>query len=100
MKKIVLLLIPLFLIACKEEEENTSTEQDAKFALSTNVLEFDYSGGVKSLKFINADGAVEAVLDEEADTTWCEPKISGDSLTVTVQENILPSGRNAKIQLT
>jgi hypothetical protein len=96
MKKIVLLLsMPLFIFACKDE---ISYNQGTYFSLSATHVDFDSGEGSKSLEFINPNGTVGATVI--AGNDWCKAQVSGNSLTVEVSENILVNSRTAKIQVT
>lgn len=95
MKKIVLILIPLFIFACKDE---ISYNPGSYFSLSATHVDFDSDGGSKSLEFINSDGAVGVTVISGND--WCKAQVSGNSLAVNVSENILANSRIAKIQVT
>ncbi|MDR0384709.1 MAG: DUF1735 domain-containing protein [Prevotellaceae bacterium] len=95
MKKIVLLLIPLLICACKDE---ISYNPGNYFSLSATHLDFGSSEGSKALEFLNSNGAVSVTVT--AGNEWCTAQVSGNSLTVSVLENILISSRNAKIQVT
>ncbi|MDR0384710.1 MAG: DUF1735 domain-containing protein [Prevotellaceae bacterium] len=96
MKKIVLLLIPLCIIACKKDDD--SSGQGSNFTLSETRLDFDSNAGSKSLGLIDAVGEVGVTVTEG--NGWCQAQVSGTSLTVSVQENTLTSSRTAKIQVT
>jgi hypothetical protein len=98
MKKTVLLLITLislFIPACRDE---ISYHPGNYFSLSATRADFDSNAGSKSLEIINRGGTVVAAVT--AGDGWCTAQVSGNSLTVSVSENISASGRTAKIRVT
>jgi hypothetical protein len=95
MKRIVLLLIPVLVFACKDE---ISYDTGVYFSLATTHLNFKSEGGSQSIDFSNPAGEVAAAVVSGND--WCEARISDNSVIVSVSENVRVNSRVAKIQLT
>jgi hypothetical protein len=95
MKKIILLVTTLFLLACKDDISYTTGDY---FSLSETHVNFNSQGSAQSIDIINPKGEVSAILTSNSD--WCEANIKDNSLTISVSENILANSRIAKIQVT
>lgn len=97
MKNIIyLLLIPLLLFACKDDD---SYPVGTYFSLSETNIDFSNSAGEQSVTLINLKGEAKAIVTSEK-SEWCEVSVANNTLSIKVSENILATSRTAAVEVT
>lgn len=89
----VFLAAALMLVACKDEDP-LYIENPAPITIVKSSVIFDAPGGTGSIQF-EANGPVKVTSASE----WCQVALSGNTVTVTADENRSLDGRASRITL-
>lgn len=91
-----LMVLFLLIVSCKDNELVTPDRTD--FGLSATTVNFVSEAESKSIDVLNAVGGIQAEIISE-ETPWCQVKVSGSKVTVSVDENLLVKSRTATIEV-
>ncbi|WP_270089188.1 BT_3987 domain-containing protein [Sphingobacterium sp. SYP-B4668] len=91
-----LTVLLLLLVSCKDD--SLIVPDRADFGLSLTTVNFLSEAESKDVEVLNAGTGVQAEVISEA-TPWCTVKVSGNKVTVSVEDNLLVKSRNATVEV-